>query len=66
MTILMVLLYLYILSFSNIPESIIITLIKYLYLTNLLLLDFKVALIFLLNITPESYYLILITACLLS
>ena len=62
----MALLYLYILFSSNMLGSIIITLIRHLYLTNLLLLDFKVALILLLNITLESCYLILIIAYLLS
>jgi hypothetical protein len=62
----MALLRLYILSSSNIPGSVIITLIRRLCLTDLLLLDFKVALISSLNITPESCRLILITAYLLS
>ena len=62
----MALLHLYILSFSNILGSVIITSIRYLYSTNPLLLNFKVALISLLNITLESYCLILITAYLLS
>ena len=62
----MALLHLHILSFSNMLKSVIITLIRYLYLTDLSLLDFKVALIFLLNITLESCHLISITACLLS
>ena len=62
----MALLRLRILSSSNVLGSVIITLIRRLCLTNLLLLDFKVALISLLNITLESCRLILIIACLLS
>ena len=66
MTILMALLYLYILSSSDILGSVIITLIKRLYLTNLLLLNSKVALIYLLNITLKSCHLISIIVYLLS
>jgi len=62
----MVLLYLRILSSSDVLGSVIITLIRRLYLTNLLLLNSKVALISSLNITLESCRLILITAYLLS
>jgi hypothetical protein len=62
----MALLRLCILSSSNVLGSVIITLIRRLYSTDLLLLDFKVALISSLNITLESYHLILITAYLLS
>jgi len=62
----MVLLYLRILSSSDVLGSVIITLIRSLCLTDLLLLDSKVTLISSLNITLESYYLILITAYLLS
>ena len=62
----MALLRLRILSSSNILGSVIITLIRRLYLTNLLLLDSKVALISLLNLTLESCRLILIIAYLLS
>ena len=62
----MALLRLRILSSSNVPGSVIITLIRRLCLTNLLLLDFKVTLISSLNITLESYRLILIIAYLLS
>ena len=66
MTTLMALLCLYILSSSNMLGSVIITSIRRLYLTNLLLLDSKVALISLLNLTLESCHLILIIAYLLS
>ena len=45
----MALLYLYILSSRDILGSVIATLIRHLYLTNLLLLDSKVALISSLN-----------------
>jgi hypothetical protein len=62
----MVLLRLRILSSSDVLGSVIITLIRRLYSTDLLLLDSKVALISSLNITLESYRLILITAYLLS
>ena len=62
----MALLRLHILSSSDVLGSVIITLIRRLYLTDLLLLDFKITLISLLNITPESYRLILIIAYLLS
>ena len=62
----MVLLYLYILSSSNMLGSVIITSIRRLYLTNLLLLDSKVALISLLNLTLESCRLMSIIAYLLS
>ena len=62
----MVLVRLRILSSSNVLGSVIITLIRRLYSTDLLLLDFKVTLISSLNITLESYRLILITAYLLS
>jgi len=62
----MVLLRLRILSSSDVLGSVIITLIRRLYLTDLLLLDSKVALISSLNITPESYHLMLIIAYLLS
>jgi hypothetical protein len=62
----MALLRLRILSSSNVLGSIIITLIRRLCSTNLLLLDSKVALISLLNVTLESYRLMLIIAYLLS
>ena len=62
----MVLLCLRILSSSDVLGSVIITLIRRLCSTDLLLLDFKVALISSLNVTPESCRLILIIACLLS
>ena len=61
----MVLLRLCIFFFSNMLGSVIITLLRRLCLTNLLSLDFKVALISSLNITPESCHLILIIAYLL-
>ena len=62
----MALLRLRILSSSDVPGSVIITLIRRLYSTNLLSQDFKVALISSLNLTLESCRLILITAYLLS
>jgi len=62
----MALLRLRILSSSDVLGSVIITLIRRLYLINLLSLDFKVTLISSLNITPESCCLILIIAYLLS
>jgi len=61
----MALLRLRILSSSDVLGSVIITLIRRLYSTDLLSLDFKVALISSLNVTPKSCRLILITAYLL-
>jgi len=62
----MALLYLRILSSSDVLGSVIITLIRRLCSTDLLLLDSKVALISSLNITLESCRLILIIAYSLS
>ena len=62
----MALLRLRILSSSNVLGSVIITLIRRLYLINLLLQDSKVALISSLNLSLESCRLMLITAYLLS
>ena len=51
---------------SDVPGSIIITSIRHLCLTNLLSLDFKIALISSLNVTPESCHSMSITAYSLS